>query len=71
MLNANIMPMYRSLENKGFKELLMEKESNKTSAVKICTKRREMKFLIQTLKIHSEELVIRLKIAKGERSTKI
>ena len=71
MLNAKIIPIYKSFENKGFEEISIEKDNNKTSAVKICTKSKETKFLSQTLKNHSEELVIKLKKAKGEISMKI
>lgn len=63
--------MYKSLENSGFEEISIEKDNNRTRAVRTCTKRREIKFLSQTLKNHSEELVIKLKIAKGEISIKI
>lgn len=65
------MPIYKSFENKGFEDGEMEKESSKTRAVKICTKRRETKFFSQILKNHSEEFVMRLRNAKGEMSTKI
>lgn len=71
MLKAKIIPTYKSLENNGDEDVSIENDSNKTSAVKICTKRREIKFLIQTLKNHSEELDIKHKIANGEMSTKI
>lgn len=70
LLNAKIIPIYKSFANKGFEDKSIEKESNKIRAVKICTKRREIKFFSHTRKNHSDEFVIKLKNAKGEMSTK-
>ena len=63
--------MYKSLHNNGLEDVSIENDNNKTSAVKTWTKRREMKFLSQTLKNHSEEFVIKLKKAKGEIRTNV
>ena len=66
-----MMPIYKSFENKRFSFKLIENDKSNISAIKICTKRREIKFFNHTLKNHSEEVVIKLKKAKGDISTKI
>lgn len=66
-----MIPIYKNLESIELEVISIEKDNSKIKEIKIWTNKSDKKVFIQTLKNHSELLVIKLRKANGLIKIKI